>query len=192
MPLDAELTRITPAATDAYVGIPAGDRPRIDRSLGWIEQWVETSDYTVAGAYKRASEARDRGRWRDMNDTTLVQYMAPRFDLRPPPATPSEGDLRTIAAVNDRISLIRRAFSSTITLRADPTGQTTWERGPGQQVTLSASFLSADDNLRTSILMAELVAATPGVSARWQAGYADLIQMIRQGRERLGPESSPP
>ncbi|MDQ3273594.1 MAG: hypothetical protein M3Q39_00825 [Actinomycetota bacterium] len=59
-------------------------------------------------------------------------------------------------------------------------------------MTLSASFLSADDNLRTSILMAELVAATPGVSARWQAGYADLIQMIRQGRERLGPESSPP
>ncbi|MDQ3273595.1 MAG: hypothetical protein M3Q39_00830 [Actinomycetota bacterium] len=66
-----------------------------------------------------------------MSDATLVQYVAPRFDLLPQPTTPSEGDLRTIAAVNDRISLIRRAFSSTITLRADPTGQTTWERGPG-------------------------------------------------------------
>jgi len=194
MPLDTAQTRITPEQQDDMSSLPQNTRPAFQKALGWIEQWVGTADFTIAGIYKRASEAHDQRRWEQGTEGTqwfVGNFMRPRFGLQAPyRSPPTEQDLRTIAAINDRIDLMDRAFSQNLTLRHAPQARaSSWERGPGATITVADAAVAADDNLRTSMLTDALIAATPGISARWQVEYSALIREIRAQRDRLGPES---
>lgn len=194
MPLNTDQTRITPEHADQMDTLPAAARDGFQRSLGWIETWVGTTDFMLASYYRRGSQAHDRGRWRIPEDEYPLwfwgDFLRPRFGLQAghgqPPTAP---DLQTVAAVNDRITTMKRTLNQALTLRHTPGSPPSWERGPGATITVSDAMVGADDDVRTSMLMDELVRATPDISARWHVEYTALIRFLRTSRDRLGPES---
>lgn len=207
MPLTARLPRITPITNDDYqVPDPDTNGPRIEHVLGWLAEWVGTTDFTTASVYKGASEARRSGRYPTPGAPFAMSFLAPRFDfdVRPPPGcfahlpscpAPTDSDLQMVAAINDRVDLMEAALDGDLTVRHRPGQPTTWTRGsgtPGDTIDVSDHFVAADDNVRASILMDALVAATPGISARYAVEYTAWINFVREARDRLGPESPRP
>jgi peptidoglycan hydrolase-like protein with peptidoglycan-binding domain len=192
-PLNARQTQITPKHDDDMSELPETLHRSFQRAIGWIEQWVGTTDFMVASLYRRGSHARDRGRW-DSDEGQVADFYAdflrPRFGLQAAPGRPpTEQDLRMVAAINDRVDIMKRAIDQPLTLRRGTGPGSSWERGPGATIAVAEDLLGADDNVRTSILLDELVRATPGISARLHVEYSALIRSIRTYRERLGPES---
>lgn len=195
MPLGLDETTIFSKYADDMTGLPEGQRDSFQKSLGWIAEWAFTADFVVADAYKDGAQARRTGRWPERSGFSqylLTDFMKRRFGLQMPGGRPTDQDLRTIAAVNDRVDLMDRAIKQDLTIRHVAGAKPRWSRDgnhPGNEITVSDAMLAADDNLRTSMLVDALVAATPGISARWAVEYSALLREMHEAGSRAGPES---
>jgi peptidoglycan hydrolase-like protein with peptidoglycan-binding domain len=162
------------------------ERDALDRTVAWLEEWLTKSKFGASELYTAIREAREKGSWKDVDNQDKMDFAAPRFGLTVPPAVPSMSDQTAAAAIYDRIKLMNIVFDNPLQFDKT-TGEDAWQRGPGPAVTVNAKFFQLSPSRQMTVLLEELVRATPGISPRLEPSYVALIDYIRTRKGIAGP-----
>ncbi len=200
--IDPETAQVGPKEKDVHdkdLEKNPAQKEALDQSIAWIEHWVKYVDGDVASSYAATKKARQKGRWPSGDEEgsigtwIMYEYVAPRFDLTKPYAYPSERDLVAQAAVFDRLKMMAAPFNAALNFDKDPAGKTEWERGsgqPGSKVTVNDHFFSLKPSQQVTVLLQELVHATPGISAAREPEYVLLVERLsRDFHKKVGPKA---
>lgn len=201
--LDGTFQTTGPTPADTTPGLSGGEPDVAHKIVAWLEHYLTDTYLQLQTMYNRlvahhgASTPWAPGFYRDMMATLESHFTA----LTAPPAVLSStrGDLVRVAAIHDRYRTMRNIFrkhSAGVHVplnlaRGAPSVGTSWQSGPGVNVTLGDDFfaLNATPMAQVLFLFGKLVAATPDISPAFAPHYVDFLEAFRV---QLGSPEPPP
>jgi outer membrane protein OmpA-like peptidoglycan-associated protein len=200
--IDPETAQVGPKEKDVHdkdLEKNPAQKEALDQSIAWIEHWIKYVDGDISSSYAATKKARQKGRWPSGDEEgsigtwIMYEYVAPRFNLTKPYAYPSERDLVAQAAIFDRLKMMAEPFNAALNFDKEPAGKTEWERGsgqPGSKVTVNDHFFALKPSQQVTVLLQELVHATPGISAAHEPEYVLLVERLsRDFHKKVGPKT---
>jgi hypothetical protein len=182
---------------DPATGVPlspgvGGEREQVDRALGWLEGWLTWSEQEVSGIYESVNKALKRvpPKWAPGPPGYYEEAMAilaPIFGLTVPRAAPTDRDKFAVAAILDRYEKMQGVLFSTssIAIKRESSGETSWARGPKQSLTLGPDFFAfpagpGRDRKQLDLLLRKIIEAHPDISESARPKYFLLTDSLRK------------
>lgn len=156
-----------------------------EEAIGWLDEVVTVSGTEMGQLYRAMDVVREAGDWDRAKvgrnpdgvihfQRTMELVVAAPFAVTPPPARPTEGDQRVVSALFDRFDEMPDPLRDSTNLQVRSGPATAWTPGPGQSLTVDASFPSLALRDRVRALLVALARAMPGISDSAAPRYAKL------------------
>jgi hypothetical protein len=186
---------ILPTTTDDVSGFTdAGQRDLVGEALARMAKWLQASSSAVRDVHAEAISAKSSG-WGSSWARDYMEQLHDQFGLTAPRAKPKEKDVRAVAGIADRLTLLSglvngnsiRAFPSPLPTTWHATGSPAPSLLPGTEVELDPdafAIFGLADGIRD--LLAALLWAAPTVPSAMVSNYVELIDWVRQ-RRNIGP-----
>lgn len=182
---------------DPATGVPlspgaGGEREQVDRALGWLEGWLTWTEQEVSGIYESVNRALNRvpPKWPPGAPGYYAEAMmklAPVFGLTVPPAPPTERDKFAVAAIHDRYDKMQGVLfsNSTIAIKREASGTTSWAKGPKRALTLGPDFFAfppgpARGRAQLDLLLRKIIEAHPDISESARPKYFLVTDLLRK------------
>ncbi|MEM7035542.1 MAG: DUF4157 domain-containing protein [Bacteroidota bacterium] len=168
---------ITPQTNDTFGNrVQDSEKEKFKFVRDFMQKWLHASTAETKKLYDQVRTANG-----PLSDPKVLEFMAPRFGLTDPKSKPTLADQHKIAAIHDRLDLMRRVVDAPLHWNKTA-GQPSWSRDPGNQVIVSDNFMAQDfvPSRRITYLFQELVHATRDISANHEAEYVALIEFLRR------------
>jgi hypothetical protein len=167
------------AQVDTATALPAAKRQPALEALAWLEQWLVQGRLTVRSLYSAAHHAVTSGAWAadDLfyRDNTMKQ-VSTRFGMTAPPAVPTLNDKASIAGIFDRLMKLRFAVTGSARTLRPGAAPSTWDAGPGPNITLSTGFFGLSKRGKVERLLVMVVDAAPFVESARKTAYVALVK----------------
>lgn len=174
---------VGPATPDPLAGgiVPGTAEEKAARqTIAWMEKWLIWSYQEMSSLYGTIHRSIAAGAWTNPYYRDTMGLVAPLFGLSAPPALPTKTDKVKVAAVHDRLHIMRFTEKGrAITLNKVPGGADTWAPGPGTSVNLTPAFFADSPRGRLDRMLTAIAKATPDVSSPFVAKYVALADKIR-------------
>ena len=181
---------VGPAHPDALTGsMSPGEKEAARRAIAWMEKWLIWSYQEVSQLYNTIQTSIAAGHWTNSYYEETMGLVASPFGLTSPPALPTKTDQFKVAAIHDRLHIMRFAEKGTaITInKAAGAGSDTWAAGPGTSVNLSPGFFADTPRAQLDRLLTAISKATPDISTPFVSKYVMLADLIRTHMGEGGP-----
>ena len=174
---------IGPAIKDTNLISDKTQKANVDMSLAFMHQWFRLVPFDVSGTVQGAQEAKEKGKYTQNNPQVFMELVFSKwFGLTSPPAVPTEKDIETLQAIDDRVTTMDKAFKVPFVI-LETKDQSFWTTGPGADIALNQNVLKLDRIHMVIALLQELVHATPNISADSEALYVGTINDMRNLRK---------
>ena len=199
-----------PAAADTLSGMTGAgagsDTEQSQRSVAWLESWLNYGDFDTGLAYNDINTALGAGSWsaagiNEFNIETVHRLATafspditdPGVDGAPRSILPSEADKQRVAAIHDRFDQLYDVVNQnpiTIT-RGAPGSTDVWSGNLvmpylNRSVTLSPGFFALSTHDQVRRLTRLMVQAHLGISGGFESKYVEALDLIHAHRG-LGP-----
>jgi hypothetical protein len=170
-------------------GMSPGEEAAARRTIAWMEKWLIWSYQEMSSLYNMIHDSIVAGSWTNPYYRDTMGLVAPLFALTPPPAMPTKTDQFKVAAIYDRVHIMRSVeWGTAITInKAAAAAPDTWAAGPGNSVNLSPAFFADTPRGQLDRLLTAIAKATPDISASFVPKYVTLADKIRLHMGEGGP-----
>jgi hypothetical protein len=179
---DPSSEHIGPAVRDTDLISDSDKKKRAELALAHIEQWMKLVTFDMSVVSADMDTAKNNGKYGEDASRKKINVYVNWLNITPPPKKPNESDISQAKAMEERVRLMKNAFGMVFNI-SESAGGSSWERGPGKNISLSKSLLELDIRHMVIALLQELVHATPDVSAEREPLYAGVINDLRNLRK---------
>ena len=173
---------IGPKIKDTNLISDPTQKNNVDFTLAFIQQWFRLIPFDVSGTVQGAQEAKKEGKYTQNNPEVFMALVFSKwFGLTSPPAVPTDKDIATLQAIDDRVTTMDKAFKVPFVI-LETKDQSFWTKGPGADIVLNQNVLKLDRIHMAIALLQELVHATPNISADSEALYVGTVNDMRNLR----------
>ena len=173
---------IGPKVKDTNLINDKTQKANVDSTLAFMHQWFRLVPFDVSSTVQGAQEAKEKGKYTQNNPEVFMELVFSKwFGLTRPPAVPTEKDIETLQAIDDRVTTMDKAFKVPFVI-LETKDQSVWIKGPGPDIALNQNLLKLDQIHMAIALLQELVHATPNISAESEALYVGTINDMRNLR----------
>jgi len=161
-------------------------KANVDLALAFMQQWFRLATFDLSETVTGAQEVKQQGKYTEKQNNTgvFMEFVFSKwFGLTSPPAVPTEKDIETLQAIDDRVGTMDKAILKLAFVIRETKDQSSWAKGPGQDITLNQNVLKLDSIHMVIALLQELVHATPNISADSEALYVGTVNDMRNFRK---------
>jgi len=182
---DPSSDHIGPAVKDNDSIADPDKKKKAELALAQIEQWMSLVKFDMSVVSANMDTAKNKGKYGEDASLKKINIYVNWLNITAPPTKPTESDVAQAKAMEERTRVMQDAFDKVFDISESVNGSS-WERGPGEHISLNQSMLSLDIRHMVIALLQELVHATPDVSAEREPLYVGIINDLRNLR-KLAP-----
>jgi peptidoglycan hydrolase-like protein with peptidoglycan-binding domain len=182
---DPTSDHIGPAVKDKDSIADPDKKKRAELALADMEQWMNLVTFDMSVVSADMDAAKTKGKYGPDASLKKINIYVNWLNTTAPPTAPTEGDVAQAKAMEERTRLMENTFDKVFTISESANGSS-WERGPGADISLNQNLLALDIRHMVIALLQELVHATPDVSAEREPLYVGVINDLRNLR-KLAP-----
>ena len=182
---DPSSDQIGPAVKDSDSIADPDKKKRAELALAQIEQWMNLVTFDMSVVSADMDKAKNNGKYGQDASLKKINIYVNWLNITAPPNKPTESDIAQAKAMEERTRLMEDAFDQVFEI-SESTNGSSWERGPGTDISLNQNLLALDIRHMVIALLQELVHATPDVSAEREPLYVGVINDLRNNR-KLAP-----
>ncbi len=182
---DPSSDQIGPAVKDSDSIADPDKKKKAELALAQIEQWMNLVTFDMSVVSADMDKAKNNGKYGEDASLKKINIYVNWLNITAPPTKPTASDIAQAKAMEERTRLMEDAFDQPFDI-SESTNGSSWERGPGTDISLNQSLLALDIRHMVIALLQELVHATPDVSAEREPLYVGVINDLRNNR-KLAP-----
>jgi peptidoglycan hydrolase-like protein with peptidoglycan-binding domain len=182
---DPSSDQIGPAVKDSDSIADPDKKKKAELALADIEQWMNLVTFDMSVVSADMDKAKNNGKYGEDANLKKINIYVNWLNITAPPAKPTESDIAQAKAMEERTRLMEDAFDQVFDI-SESADSSSWERGPGTDISLNQNLLALDIRHMVIALLQELVHATPDVSAEREPLYVGIINDLRNNR-KLAP-----
>ena len=182
---DPSSDQIGPAVKDSDSIADPDKKKKAELALAQIEQWMNLVTFDMSVVSADMDKAKNNGKYGADANLKKINIYVNWLNITAPPTKPTESDIAQAKAMEERTRLMEDAFDQVFDI-SESTDGSSWERGPGTDISLNKNLLALDIRHMVIALLQELVHATPDVSAEREPLYVGVINDLRNNR-KLAP-----
>ena len=182
---DPSSDQIGPAVKDSDSIADPDKKKKAELALAQIEQWMNLVTFDMSVVSADMDKAKNNGKYGADASLKKINIYVNWLNITAPPTKPTESDIAQAKAMEERTRLMEDAFDQVFDI-SESTDGSSWERGPGTDISLNQKLLALDIRHMVIALLQELVHATPDVSAEREPLYVGVINDLRNNR-KLAP-----